>query len=574
MIKDMFELVDYPVYIKDEYNNIKFLNNSFKSQFNISKNCDLIKYKSEIKKCKELDFVINSNENKRNNVYNIKGRQYKKVILPLNDKKNEVAVILIDISEAVSTYNEKYQSNILNTVIDNIPELIFYKDKNLRYIGGNKECRKFYKERGVLDIVGKTDIELPIDKEFTKNCTIHDNIVLDTKKPLHIEEKKLIENSNEYQVFETIKTPIISGSGDVLGLVGIVRDVTKQKKIEDKLRYLSYTDELTGLYNRSYFYETFPKLVEKNKLPIGIVSGDVNGLKIINDTLGHTEGDKLLKSISNILLEASTSKDMVFRWGGDEFIVILPNSSDLECKSFIEKVNTLCNQDINKNFKLSIAQGYSLFREGDDIDYVLSDSENKAYREKVSNSKSIRTSILDTLTRNLQLKNIETKEHTDRVYNYCYKLGKYLNLDEEIIKQLLLVAQFHDIGKIGVPENILLKQGKLNEEEYEIMKTHSEKGYRLTLLLPELSHISRGILTHHERWDGKGYPLGLKGEDIPLVARIISVVDAYDAMTHNNIYKKAKVKKEAINELKKCAGSQFDPNIVKAFCTIIENKII
>lgn len=121
-----------------------------------------------------------------------------------------------------------------------------------------------------------------------------------------------------------------------------------------------------------------------------------------------------------------------------------------------------------------------------------------------------------------------------------------------------------------MPESLLLKQEKLNDEEYEIMKNHSEKGYRLTLLIPELSHICRGILTHHERWDGKGYPLGLKGEEIPLVARIISVVDAYDTMTHNKIYKKAKAKEEAINELRRCAGTQFDSNIVEAFCNLIE----
>lgn len=136
--------------------------------------------------------------------------------------------------------------------------------------------------------------------------------------------------------------------------------------------------------------------------------------------------------------------------------------------------------------------------------------------------------------------------------------------------KLLLVGKLHDIGKIGIPEHILLKTDRLADDEYEIMKTHSEKGYRLALLLPELSHISRAILTHHERWDGKGYPLGLKEEEIPLIARIVSVVDAFDSMTHDRVYSKAVSKTDAICELKNCAGEQFDPSIVEAFCNILE----
>ncbi|MGL5328499.1 MAG: HD-GYP domain-containing protein [Peptostreptococcaceae bacterium] len=194
-----------------------------------------------------------------------------------------------------------------------------------------------------------------------------------------------------------------------------------------------------------------------------------------------------------------------------------------------------------------------------------------AYKQKILNGKSLTKSMLYTLESNLQLKNIETKEHTERVHDYCLKLGEKLNLDEETIEELLLVAKFHDIGKIGVSESILLKKGKLTEDEYEIMKTHSEKGYRLTLLIPELSHISRSILTHHERWDGKGYPLGLREEEIPLIARIVCVVDAYDAMTNNRVYSKKVEKSKAIKELKRCSGTQFDPYIVKVFCDMIEN---
>ncbi|MGL5346911.1 MAG: HD domain-containing phosphohydrolase [Peptostreptococcaceae bacterium] len=462
------------------------------------------------------------------------------------------------------------EKNVLQTIIDNVPEIIFYKDKHLKYIGINKPCKKFYNDRGIYDIIGKSDLDFPLDKEFIETCINNDRIVLDNKQAINFIEYAKYHNRDEYQILETTKTPVIDEDGNIEGLVGVVRDITEQTKLEKKLRYMSYTDQLTGLYNRSYFDEKIKELAEKKYYPIGVITGDVNGLKIVNDTLGHLEGDKLLKLLSTILKGACNENGFVFRWGGDEFITILPNATEDDCINFIAKVNYLCDQEVNENFKLSISHGYSFFNEGSEIDDVLRASENEAYKVKMSSDKSIRTSMLLKLKNNLQLKNLETQEHTNRVSNYCMKIGKKLNFDKSQLNQLLLVAQLHDIGKIGIPEKILLKPGNLSKSEFEIMKTHSEKGYRLALLLPELSHIAREILTHHERWDGKGYPLGLEAEEIPLNARIISVVDAFDAITHDRPYQKGKSKDEAIDELKRCSGKQFDPNIVDLFCKLIK----
>ena len=447
--------------------------------------------------------------------------------------------------------------------------MIFYKDVNLKYIGLNKQCEDFYKSRGVYNVIGKLDSELNLDKEFIDTCIKNDTIVIKTKKSISFEEIVKLPNLDDYQVFETVKTPILDENGDVQGLVGVVRDITEQKRLEEKLRYLSYTDMLTGLYNRSYFDEKFKDLIENNSFPIGIITGDVNGLKLVNDTLGHLEGDKLLKLLADKLKEACKEDGFVFRWGGDEFITVLPNSHDNDCTEFINKVNNLCDREVNENFKLSISLGYSFYNRGSEIEDVLRASENEAYKNKMSSDKSIRKSMLSKLKNTLQLKNVETQEHTERVSSYCLKIGKALNFNKSQLDQLLLVAQLHDIGKIGIPEKILLKPGRLDEVEFELMKTHSDKGYRLALLLPELSHIAREILTHHERWDGKGYPLGLKGEEIPLNARIIGVVDAFDAITNDKPYQKGKSKEEALEELKKHSGHQFDPYIVEVFCKVI-----
>ena len=149
------------------------------------------------------------------------------------------------------------------------------------------------------------------------------------------------------------------------------------------------------------------------------------------------------------------------------------------------------------------------------------------------------------------------------------KIGKYLGLEMSRIDELKIAADLHDIGKIGISEEILLKPGKLTEDEYKIIKTHSEKGYRIIKASSELKEVAESVLYHHERLDGRGYPIGLKGEEIPLLSRIISVCDSYDVMTSDRVYKKAMSKEDAIEELKRCSGTQFDPSLVKVFIECI-----
>ena len=187
-----------------------------------------------------------------------------------------------------------------------------------------------------------------------------------------------------------------------------------------------------------------------------------------------------------------------------------------------------------------------------------------------------KTSILESLKVKLEKKNIETKLHTDRVSSYCVEMAKILNLSDTMIKKASKVGVLHDIGKICISDKILLKPSKLTESEYEIMKTHSEEGYNLARSIPEIQDISEEILTHHERWDGNGYPLGLKKEEIPLLSRIVCIADSFDAMTKNRCYSKAISVEDAILELKRCAGTQFDPYLVNIFINkvILKNNII
>lgn len=364
---------------------------------------------------------------------------------------------------------------------------------------------------------------------------------------------------------------------EVIGILVDFSDMTKsleQTYEKHILRYLRYTDGLTNLFNRTYFDIKVEEIIENKKFPMGLILGDVNGLKIVNDTLGHLEGDKLLKTMSKILLQAAGEEGTVFRWGGDEFVILLPEFSYVQCISIMKKIDDLCENNACENINLSISMGCSILNEGDSIDKVLVEAEDKVYKKKMLSGRSVRISMLEALKINLANKNLETEEHTQRVSVFCIEIAKALNLDDDTIEKASLIGRLHDIGKIGISEHILLKPGKLTDDEYETMKTHSEKGYRLVSLLPEINCISREILTHHERWDGLGYPLGLQEDEIPILSRIVSVVDSFDAMINDRCYRKGRSIYEAMQELKRCSGSQFDPRIVHVFTKIIEKSNI
>jgi len=494
-------------------------------------------------------------------------------ILQDDGKAKAVAGIIIDINDRKLRECEvEKQKNILRTIIDAVPESIFYKDKESRFLGYNEKFKEFYNKRGVTEIIGKTDLDIYGDGVIASAFIEQDQKIMKTKEATYFEHR--IENENGKEVIEeNVKIPVIDENGTVWGLVGLSRDITERKTMEERLRYLSEIDILTGLYNRYSFEEKIKALNCEKYLPLGIIMGDVNGLKLVNDTFGHLEGDNLLRSIAKILKEICHTKGNVFRWGGDEFMILIPNCNESECEDIIQAITNRCKQVEYKFMQLSIALGegmkYSL---EEDIYNCIKKVEEKVYRQKLLEKKSIKSSIMESLKNSLEEKNMETNEHTERVAKYALVIGKKMKLKISELDELMLAARLHDIGKIGVNEDILLKPGKLTKEEFEIMKTHAEKGYRIINASSELDNVAKCVLTHHERWDGCGYPLGLKGEEISLMARIINIVDSYDVMTTDRIYKKAIGQEESIKELKKCSGTQFDPKIAECFIDYIKNN--
>ncbi|MEG0181423.1 MAG: diguanylate cyclase [Peptostreptococcaceae bacterium] len=473
------------------------------------------------------------------------------------------------------------QKELLTTIINALPDCIFYKDINGKYIDCNSAFANAYYKKDKEYIIGKKDIEIENllneeIKDLNRTAMVNKIIAIDKEVMLNKEKKcskiKIKYQNNDMKYMESVKVPLIDKRGDISGIVGVARNITKTVELENKLKKMSYTDKLTGLYNRAYFDEKLKVLNSEKYFPLSLIMGDVNGLKVVNDTIGHLKGDELLVDISNVIMRSCRKEDFVFRWGGDEICIILPNTTDKEAEDICNRIRINCKENESSVIPLSIALGSSTKVYNDkEIDEILTEAEDKVYREKLLHGRSIKSFIITSLQETLAQKHPQTEEHTNRVVKYAKRLGEKLNLPNHKLNELILLAKLHDIGKIGIPDEILLKPGKLTASEFDIMKTHTEKGYRIAISNPDIDHVAKSILTHHERYDGKGYPLGLKGDEIPFLARIICIVDSYDAMTNDRTYKTKISKQKAIKELINSSGTQFDPYIVKVFLEDLEN---
>ncbi len=353
----------------------------------------------------------------------------------------------------------------------------------------------------------------------------------------------------------------------------LLEEIDKRKQIEENLRRIGFHDALTSLYSRSFFEEEMHRLGNSRYSPMGIIVCDIDGLKLINDTLGHHKGDELLKLAAGILKKCFRTSDILARIGGDEFAVLLPQTGQdcvQECVQRIQTEVDLYNAQ-NLGFGLSISIGYAVSEGQTDMHELFKKADDAMYRQKLQQSYSSRSMAVQALIKTMEVRDHITEGHAARMQKYAQQLGKLVGLSEERINDLGLLAKFHDLGKVGVSDRILFKPGRLDDEEYEEMKRHCEIGHRIALSLSDLAPIADYILKHHEWWNGQGYPLGLHGKDIPLESRILSIVDAYDAMSSERPYKEAMSYEEVTRELRRCAGTQFDPDLVEVFIKMLED---
>lgn len=359
----------------------------------------------------------------------------------------------------------------------------------------------------------------------------------------------------------------VSGEDEVLA---ICRNITEKKQMEERVNYLRLYDGLTNLYNRAFFEEEMKRLQSMDAGPRGVLVCDTDGLKVINDTLGHDIGDIILQSVAQILASCFQNGDVVSRIGGDEFAVILSSTSVkkfADCQQRIRESVDRYNAE-NPTVPISLSMGYAASEKDSDINALYKEAENNMCREKLLQQKSVRSAIVQALMKALEARDFMTEGHGERLQELIQRFAEAVGLPDSANADLQLFAHFHDIGKVGIPDSILFKPGNLREEEWQVMRKHCEIGHRIAMSTPDLAPIGQFILKHHEWWNGSGYPLGLKGKDIPLQCRMLSIIDAYDAMTCDRPYRRAMDRMTALSELKRCAGTQFDPELVEIFCQL------
>lgn len=442
-------------------------------------------------------------------------------------------------------------------IVTAIPDIIFIVDQN----GIFKDCQ--VKDTSVLirpknEFIGKTLWEV-LPPEISEIGYIKIKVALENNSLESFGYEIDTSSGKRYYELRIVKCR----ENEV---IAISRDVTAERKNQKEIEFLSYNDQLTGLYNRRFFEEELKRSNNSENLPFTIVMADVNGLKLINDSFGHAVGDELLKKVSSVMLHGCGDNGIIARVGGDEFVILLPRTNALETEEILKHISELASKEEVASIKLSISFGFATkHHDEEDIFQILKKAEDFMYKKKLFESPSMRGKTIAAIINTLHEKNKREEQHSHRVSEYCNSLGKAMNLSDGEIQELKTVGLLHDIGKVAIPENILNKQDKLTNEEWEELKRHPEIGYRILSSVNDMSEIAEYVLAHHERWNGTGYPKGLKGEQIPLKSRIIAVADAFDAMISVRPYKNVLSREAAVKELIDNAGIQFDPELVRIF---------
>jgi len=388
-------------------------------------------------------------------------------------------------------------------------------------------------------------------------------------------DKILVMITSDLDTFQMIST--YKGWAFVLASAAIIyflvhNEVAKLKIAQQNIEDLEKYDTLTGLCNREYFQKQLIKIYDKD-MQVSVIMMDINGLRIINEMYGYQEGDKLLLQFSEYIKDKLPENSLLSRIGGDEFAAILYECSYEEATRISSVLLEGINEMEEKKILFSFSLGYSTTCDTmHNIYESVALSEDRLLKHKLLQSDSQNNSIITTLTSTLFEKSDETETHATRIADICEQVALKLGLPNFQVNELKLFAILHDIGKIGVGDEILKKPGRLDELEFNKMKLHSQIGYKMANSIPQLESIAYNILTHHERWDGNGYPKGLKGIEIPLNSRILAVADAYDAMINDRVYRKALGKDKAIEELLINKEKQFDPVIVDIFLDIYGNE--
>jgi diguanylate cyclase (GGDEF)-like protein/PAS domain S-box-containing protein len=485
--------------------------------------------------------------------------------------------LILDITDRKKIEGQLKESELRHrALVEAIPDLLFRYNSDGFYLDAVVKNKNLLHERaqkiyGNENLVGKNIVEV-LPEGIAK-------ILLNgIKETLSSGEIRVLEYSypikNKEYYFEARLAPI--GDKEV---VSIVRDISERKSYLSELEHISLHDQLTGLYNRHYFKNELERLSRSRDYPITIVSADLDGLKLVNDTLGHAEGDRYLQNGAELLKGALRSSDILARVGGDEFALILPRTDREAAEELVARLRARIDQFNSKQqgLPISISIGFAVSPASESsLEETYKEADNAMYKDKLKRSQLARAAIVDSLVNALSTRNDLGEGNSTQVQDLAEQFGRHLQLGENALNNLQTLAKVYDLGKVNMPDQLVHsslkeKEGELTGAEREAIRRHPEIGYRIASSSPELSAVADLILHHHENYDGSGYPLGLKDDEIALECLILAIVIAYSAMTNHRPYAKKLKPMEALEELKRCAGSQFDPQLVEEFIALISS---
>jgi two-component system, cell cycle response regulator len=347
----------------------------------------------------------------------------------------------------------------------------------------------------------------------------------------------------------------------------------ENRRLLEVSRHEARTDPLTGLGNRRRLMEDLADVVDKRTgmRPHVFALFDLDGFKGYNDSFGHPAGDSLLVKMASNLAATVEPEGSAYRLGGDEFCILVP--ARIAGGEPIAAASAALSEQ-GSGFAVRTSWGaVFLPDEADHAVEALSLADRRMYVQKSRRPRSPERQTRNVLLRALQERSPAIGDHVSGVAPLAVALGQAYGLGPEELDEIARASELHDIGKIGVPDGILRKRGPLNQAEWTLMRNHTLIGERILSSAPAMSPVARLVRSTHERWDGKGYPDGLAGEEIPLGSRVIAVCDAFMAMTQPRPWRRTMSHEEALQELRACAGTQFDPKLVEAFCDDVYDQL-
>jgi diguanylate cyclase (GGDEF)-like protein/PAS domain S-box-containing protein/putative nucleotidyltransferase with HDIG domain len=463
----------------------------------------------------------------------------------------------------------------LRLILDSAAEAIYGVDTNGVCTFANTSCVKILGFDSTGDLIGQNMHSL-IHYKYTdgrpmpsSECKM--SIALSKGLGAHNDDEYFYRKDSSSFPVEYFSYPQFIND-EMVGAVVTFMDITERRKSIDRIEYLSQHDSLTGLYNRSFFDAELSRFDKSRNLPISIITGDVNGLKMTNDVFGHAAGDQLLKTVAEEMKNICRSDEIIARTGGDEFAILLPSTSHEQSLKIMERIRKAVSGAKALALKGSISLGSGTkTRPEQNIFETLETAENWMYRDKTLNRKNTQSDMLDTLVSSLHDNYPDEKQHAQRVSQLCRDLAVTMNLTPDDVKKVSDAGYLHDIGKIVLDPEIFKRDHELSLQEQNELHQHPIVGYRILNSFEETADLAEIVLAHHEFWDGNGYPKKIRGGEIGVLARILALAQYYDVIT-NDYHFQALTHKKAMQKIRELSGKRFDPDVVEAFISMMEGS--